>query len=123
MDIEMYTFLVKIVLTQENAESINRSSKKALFEAFGTLKKKKNRTRNENSIDSTFGNIVFQFKQNFGSNKLNIFHHLSVIGGNFFYNKQEQFCAIQGVDKDVTCIVTPVILQLLGCDTNEASVP
>ena len=65
---------------------------------------------------------TFLYKQNFGINKLNIFHHLVVIGGNF-YNKQEHYGAIQGVDNNVTCIVTPDIQQLLGLSTNKTSVP
>ena len=51
---------------------------------------------------------VFLFKQNFGVNKLNFFHHLSSVGGNF-YNLQEHFGAIQGLDEDITSVVTPEI--------------
>ncbi len=51
---------------------------------------------------------VFLFKQNFGVNKLNFFHHLLSVGGNF-YNLQEHFGAIQGLGEDITSVVTPEI--------------
>ena len=105
-------------LTHEDTESINRSSKKAIFEAF-------NATKTEDDMKAALlrhQETVFIFKQNFGINRLNVFHHLAVIGGNF-HNKKEHFGVIQGIDKYVTCIMTPDMNQLLGLSTNEVSVP
>ena len=106
------------ILTRENAEEINRSSKQDLFEAFDTSK-------TEDEMKSALirnPELVFMFKQNFGTNKINVFHHLSIVGGNFF-NKQEHVGMIQGVDENVTCVVTPDMPQLLGTSTNNTSVP
>ena len=55
--------------------------------------------------------MVFMFKQNFGTNKLNLFYHLSITGENF-HNKQEHFGMIQGLEENVTCVVTPDMPQL-----------
>ena len=106
------------VLTRENAEDINRSSKQELFDALDASKTKED--IQQALIRNT--EMVVMFKQNFGTNKLNLFHHLSVIGGNF-YNKQEQFGMIQGVDENITCVVTPDMPQMLEISTNNASVP
>ena len=97
---------------------INRSSKKAIFEAFDASKSEEGMRLALLRHQET----TFLYKQNFGINKLNIFHHLAVIGGNF-YNKQEHYGATQGADDKVTCIATPDIQQLLGLSTNETSVP
>ena len=65
---------------------------------------------------------LFLFKQNFGS-RINTFHHLSKIGGNF-YNQTEIFGAIQGIDQDATSIITPDIDTLISIpSTKEEKVP
>ena len=52
-------------------------------------------------------------KQNFGKNKINIFHHLSKIGINF-HKIPEHFGVIQGMREEGTSIiVTTDINQLL----------
>ena len=57
---------------------------KAIFEAFDSSK-----TEEEMKVAFLWHQeIVFLYMQNFGTNKVNIFHHLSVVGGNF-YQKQE----------------------------------
>ena len=105
-------------LTRGNAEDINRSSKRAIFEAFDSSK-----TEGEMKLALLHHQeTAFLFKQNFGINKVNIFHHLNVVGGNF-HQKRESFGFIQGVDEYVTTIVTPDIPQLLGISTEDTSVP
>ncbi len=102
---------------RESARKINESKKRALLETF-------NANRSEEDIQKDLINYketTFVFKQNFGKNKLNIFHHLAVVGGNI-YQEDEHFGAIQGVEADLTCIVTIDMPQLLG-KTNETSVP
>ena len=95
-------------LMRESAPKINSTAKKALFKAFDSSKSKdKIKT---DLIKNT--ETVFLFKQNFGKNKINFFHHLSVLGG-IFFETQEHYGAIQGIDEDVTSIVTPDISQFL----------
>lgn len=78
------------VLTWENAEEINRSSKQALFEASDTSK-----TEDQMRLALVRNpEMVLIFKRNFGTNKLNVIHHLSIVGGNF-YDKQEYVGVIQ----------------------------
>ena len=76
-------------LLLESAPKINLSAKQALFKTFDTSKSTEQTKADLLKNQDT----VFMFKQNFGKNKLNTFHHLSCTGGNF-YEKQEHFGAI-----------------------------
>ena len=81
--------------------------------------------KNESEIRAhllKYDEMVFIFKQNFGKNKVNFFHHLSLIEGNF-YKLQEHFGAIQGLDEEVTSIVTPELSELLDGSTIASLVP
>ena len=103
--------------SRESAPKIDDSMKKVLFETFDASK-------SEENIKTSLLNhkeTVYMLKQNFGKNKLNIFHHLEAVGGNI-YQTDEHFGAIQGVEKDVTCVVTIDMPQLLD-KSNETGVP
>ena len=91
--------------------------KKALLERFNASKSEEDMKR----AVSNYKETVYIFKQNFGKNKLNIFHHLEAVGGNI-YDTEEHFGAIQGVEKELTCIVTLDMPQLLDT-SNETGVP
>ena len=93
---------------KESASKINNSQKAALFKTF-------NATKREDQIQESllkYSEIAFIYKQNFGRNKLNIIHHISQIGGNK-YQSEKHFGTTQGLDKDLTCIVTKNMPQLL----------
>ena len=105
-------------LMRESAPKINTQAKKKLFETFDS-------TKTEDEIKSELlkhKETVFIFKQNFGKNKINFFHNLSLIGGSF-YNPQEHFGAIQGIDEGLTSVITPDMSQLLEVSTIAAQVP
>ena len=117
-DIEAPISWLEWFLTRESALKINIEGKRELFQTFES-------SRNEFHMKAQlmrYHETVFLFKQNFGINKLNLFHHLSSVGGNF-YNLQEHFGAIQGLDEDVTSVVTPEISELLDVSTNTVQVP
>ena len=105
-------------LLLESAPKINLSAKQALFKTFDTSKSTEQTKADLLKNQDT----VFMFKQNFGKNKLNTFHHLSCTGGNF-YEKQEHFGAIQGIGEDVTSVVTPDMSQLLKLSAVATPVP
>ena len=103
--------------SRESAPKIDESMKKALLETFNASKPEEDIKKAVTNYKET----VFLFKQNFGKNKLNIFHHLEAVGGNI-YQTEEHFGAIQGVEKDLTCIATVDMPQLLD-KSNETGVP
>ena len=105
-------------LLRDSALQVNKHAKKTLFDTFYAEKNTAQIQLNLLKNDET----VFLFKQNFGINKINCFHHLSTIGGNI-YNPQEYFGAIQGVDKYITSVVTPDMNQLLEISSVAAPVP
>ena len=105
-------------LLRESAQKINIKAKQTLFQTFDA-------TKNANQIKSDVlkhNETVFIFKQNFGKNKINFFHNLTLIGGSF-YNPQEHYGAIQGIDEGVTSVITPDILQLVKVSTVATPVP
>ena len=105
-------------LMRDSALKINTEGKYLLFKTFDASKNGIHIKAQLTRYDET----VFIFKQNFGINKVNFFHHLSSVGGNF-YNIQEHFGAIQGLDEDVTSIVTPEMSELVEISTVAAQVP
>ena len=105
-------------LMRDSVPKINSQAKKKLFETFDS-------TKTEDQIKMELlkhKETVFIFKQNFGKNKINFFHNLSLIGGSF-YNRQEHFGAIQGIDEGVTSVITPDMPQLLEVSTIAVQVP
>ena len=118
MDAEDPTSWLECFILRESAPKINLASKQALFDNF-------NATKNEEQTKAELlksNKIVFIFKQNFGKNKINFFHHLSVTGGNF-YNPKENFGIIQGIGEEVTSVVTPDMNQLLEISAIATNVP
>ena len=104
--------------SRESAPKINSGAKQALFKIFDA-------SHSKLQIKSELlkhTETVFLFKQNFGINKINIFHHLSSIGGNF-YELQEHFGAIQGIKEGTTSVVTPDMDQLLEISAVATLVP
>ena len=95
-------------LSRESAQKINTETKQTLFQTFDT-KKSANQIKSD---ISKHNETVFIFKQNFGKNKINFFHNVTLLGGNF-YNPQEHYGAIQGIDEGVTSVITPDISQLV----------
>ena len=117
-DMEVPISWLEWFLTRESTLKINIEGKQVLFKMFEASK---NEIHMKAQLMRYHG-TVFLFKQNFGINKLNLFHHLSSVGGNF-YNLQEHFGAIQGLDEDVTSVVTPEISELIDVSTNAIQVP
>ena len=103
---------------RESAGKINSSTKLQLFKTFDASKDEEN-TKLE-LIRNT--ETVFIYKQNFGKNKLNFFHHLLLIGG-YLYNPLKHFGAIQGIDEEVASVVTPDMSQLLEISAVATLVP
>ena len=103
--------------SRESAPKIDESMKKALLDTFNASKSEEDAKKAVLNYKET----AFLLKQNFGKNKLNIFHHLEAVGGNI-YHTEEHFGAIQGVEKELTCIVTIDMPQLLD-KSNAVGVP
>ena len=66
--------------------------------------------------------IAFLFKMNFGQGKIDMIHHCQEIGGTL-WRQERLFGAIQGIQKDGTCIVTPDLSQIFGTSENDNQVP
>ena len=88
-------------ISKVNETKIEYSHKTALFETFHVS------TTEEQIQDSLikYNMIESIFKQIFGRNKLKIIHHISQIGGKI-YQTEIHFGAIQGLEEDLTYIVT-----------------
>lgn len=56
---------------------------------------------------------VFLFRQNFGEHRVNLFHHLTSIGGNIYQPKAD-FGFIQGIEESASCFMTPDIEMLVA---------
>ena len=102
----------------ESAQKINTNSKKELFDVFDASKSQESIKAEMLKNDE----IVFMYKQNFNKNKINFFHHLSLIGGSF-YSRLEHYGAIQGIGEEVTSVVTPDMGQLLEISAVATPVP
>ena len=94
---------------------INKYKKKELFKTFDNTVEKETCKRRIMDCDQT----VFMFKQNLGDNRINVFHHLSRIGGNL-YDKTEIFGAVQGIGDGTSCVITPDITTLLDLPMRNA---
>ena len=68
------------------------------------------------------GEVAFMFKMNFGSNMVNIIHHCQKNGGNIWMD-EEHIGAIQGLQREATCIVTPDFNQLTQISVRDTSIP
>ena len=102
---------------RESASTINKSYQEQLFKIFNsTVSNEKCKSEVEGHEET-----VFLYRQAFGESRINLFHHMSVVGGNL-YNPKEEFGFIQGVEESATCIVTPDfdILIAITNDTAEA---
>ena len=98
---------------------LNKNYKKMMFEKFNatiTEEKCKDQLLKQDEI-------AYLFKLNFGQGRVNIIHHFQEIGGNFWSEANESLGAIQGIQKDGTCVVTPDIDQLFGISEGNNTVP
>jgi hypothetical protein len=94
--------------TRDSSETINKSHQERLFKIFNSsVSNEKCRNEIEGHLETTF-----LFRQSFGSNRINIFHHMTVVGGNLYIEKEE-FGFIQGVEESATCFMTPDYETLL----------
>ena len=88
--------------SRESATIINQANQERLFQIFNST------VSNEKCKNEVEGHeeTVFLYKQSFGEHRINIFHHMKVIGGNL-YSPREEFGFVQGIDESTTCIMTP----------------
>jgi hypothetical protein len=94
--------------TRDSLETINKSHQERLFKIFNSsVSNKECRNELERHHETTF-----LFRQSFGSHRINIFHHMTVVGGNLCIEKEE-FGFIQGEDEWATCMITPDYETLL----------
>ena len=105
-------------LMQKGAKIIDKRCKAKLFRTFNAMvgddECKEKLLKQEE--------IAFMFKMNFGSNMVNIIHHCQKVGGNIWMD-EEHIGAIQGLQRDATCIVTPDFDQLTQISVRDTSVP
>lgn len=88
--------------SRESATIINQANQERLFQIFNST------VSNEKCKNEVEGHeeTVFLYRQSFGENRINTFHHMKVVGGNL-YSPKEEFGFVQGVDESTTCIMTP----------------
>ena len=94
-------------LSRESADFINKGAQEALFKAF------------DSSVDEDkcleeiecHKETVFMFRQNFGDQRVQLFHHLSSVGGNIYIPNKE-FGFIQGIEDSAVCFITPDVKVL-----------
>ena len=94
---------------QESATTINKIAQERLFKIFDSSISV---DRCKNEIEG-HTETAFLFRQNFGQNRIGIFHHMKSVGGNIYVEK-EDFGFILGIEELATCIMTPDHEILLG---------
>ena len=94
---------------RESSKIINTSSKKKLFDAFDASIEKLDCIQKILKYDE----VVFLYKQNMGSNKINVFHHMRCIGG-LIHQPEEEFGAIEGISENTVGFITPSIDELVA---------
>ena len=88
--------------TRESAIIINKKAQEKLFKIFdSSITDDKCKSEIENHAETTF-----LFRQQFGTNRVGLFHNMKVVGGNIYVEKEE-FGFIQGIEEAATCIMTP----------------
>ena len=106
-------------LSRKSAAILDKSHKQTMFNTF-------NATITESKCKEQLlkqDEIAFLFKLNFGQGKVNIIHHFQEVGGNLWSNSSEKFGAIQGIQRNGTCVVTPDTDLLFGLSEGNNSVP
>ena len=93
--------------SRESSDFVNKQAQEELFQAF-------NSSVDENDCKTKLVDhqeVLFLFKETFG-NRLNVFHHVNQIGGTV-YDRSIHVGMIQGVDIDMTTMITPDIDVLI----------
>jgi hypothetical protein len=104
-------------LNRESAKIINQSNQEKLFSTFNLTVSKSNCIEAITQHEET----VFLYKVNFGTSRVNIFHHLMSVGGTIYDVTQKEYGFIQGIGKSTSLSMTPDIDIL--CDTPAVNVP
>ena len=78
---------------RESAEKINKSNQEKLFSTFDASILK------SDCIEaiSTHIETVYLMKENFGTKRVNLFHHLIVVGGTLYDSSTKEYGFIQGL--------------------------
>ena len=88
--------------SRSSATIINKSNQERLFEIFNSnISIEKCRQELEEHSET-----VFLFRHNFGSNRIDLFHNMTSLGGNL-YTTTKDFGFIQGVGEDSSHFMTP----------------
>jgi hypothetical protein len=91
--------------TRESAVAINKQHQEKLFSTFNaSISKSK-------CIEALMQHheTVFLNKSNFGSKRINLFHHIDAVGGTIYDEKDREFGMIQGLGKLTAVAVNPDI--------------
>ena len=105
-------------LSRKSVAILDKAHKRTMFNTFNvsiTEEKCKEKLLKQDEI-------AFLFKLNFGQGKVNI-HHFQAVGKNLWSNTSEKFGAIQGIQRNGTCVVIPDTKQLFGISEGNNSVP
>ena len=95
--------------TRESSKIINSSAKKKLFDTFNASISKNDCIQRMVKYDE----VVFLYKQNMGTNRINVFHHLKSVGG-MIHQPDEEFGAIEGIGENTIGFITPSIDDLVS---------
>jgi hypothetical protein len=91
--------------TRESAVAINKQHQEKLFSTFNASISK------SDCIEALMQHheTVFLNKSNFGSKRINLFHHIDAVGGTIYDEKDREFGMIQGLGKLTAVAVNPDI--------------
>jgi hypothetical protein len=96
---------------------INKSNQEKLFSTFNLTISKLDCIKAIIQHEET----VFLYKVNFGTNKVNMFHHLMSVGGTIYNTSPKDYGFIEGIGKSTSLTMTPDIEIL--CDTPAIMAP
>ena len=94
--------------TRDSAQSIDKKCQEQLFSTFNVSISKSDCIETLLQHQET----VFLQKTNFGSNRVNLFHHLVAIGDTIYDSAEKEFRMIQGLGK-ATSIATTLDINVL----------
>ena len=95
--------------SRDSVVQINKGAQELLFKQFdSTVDLDKCKSEIMGHIET-----VFLFRQNFGNHRVNLFHHLTSIGGNI-YQPSADYGFIQGIEESASCFLTPDVDMLVA---------
>ena len=102
--------------TRSSAEAINKQHQEKLFSKFNASISK------SECIESLIKHheTAFINKSNFGSKRINLFHHVETVGGTIYDENEKEFGMIQGLGKFTAVAVNPDIDILCKIPTGVA---